>query len=128
MVLCFCTECADIVWRIDFYWGSTLIIRKEIDYSTYSLSELEEAWLSVDDYAYPERAIEIYTRLKSMEKEEEGDDAQSPNEFVNLLSRFFQPHTFADTTFSDELLEQSNAEMKEIRVKAMIESRGKVGS
>lgn len=62
------------------------------------------------------------------EEAEERDDAQHSNEVVNLLSRFFRPHTFADTTFSDELLEQSNAEMKEIRVQAMIESRGKVSS
>lgn len=32
----------------------------EINYLNYSLQELREAWITVDDYTYPERAIEVY--------------------------------------------------------------------
>ncbi|QTL34394.1 hypothetical protein [Pseudoalteromonas viridis] len=110
-----------------------MILRKDIDYSTYSLSELKEAWLSVDDYAYPERAIEIYTRIKNLEPEDdkgtaEGGAEEATHWFEDLLSFIFKPrNNFPDTTFSDELLEQSNAEMKEQRVLAMIEARRKAG-
>ncbi|WP_125719143.1 hypothetical protein [Pseudoalteromonas rubra] len=108
-----------------------MIIRKDIDYSTYSLSELKEAWLSVDDYAYPERAIELYTRIKSLEPEDDKEAAESGTEEVthwlkDLLCFLFKTRTsFIETTFCDELLEHSNAEMKEQRVLAMIEARRK---
>lgn len=36
-----------------------------IDFSKYSIKELHEAWISIDDHAYPDRAIEIYQLLKA---------------------------------------------------------------
>ncbi|WP_105258890.1 hypothetical protein [Pseudoalteromonas sp. T1lg88] len=36
-----------------------------IDFSKYTVKELHEACISIDDCAYPERAIEIYQRLKA---------------------------------------------------------------
>ncbi|MCO7190363.1 MULTISPECIES: hypothetical protein [unclassified Pseudoalteromonas] len=108
-----------------------MILRKDIDYSTYSLSELKEAWLSVDEDAYPERAIELYTHIKSLEPEDdketaEGEVEEATHWLEDLLCFLFKPRSnFVDTTFSDELLEQSNAEMKEQRVLAMIEAKRK---
>ncbi len=90
----------------------------EIDFSTYSLKELREAWISIDDYVYPDRAIEIYLRLKKVESETEEvhflDNA--PNWLIRLLRVFFRPPKFYETTFSDVLLEESNTEMKEERI------------
>lgn len=95
-----------------------------IDFSTYSLKELREAWISIDDYAYPDRAIEIYLRLKEIEsKPEEHFLDKAPNWVITLLRILFRPPAFYETTFSDVLLEQSNAEMKEERVKKLIVNR-----
>ena len=38
----------------------------EVDYLNYSLQELHEAWMTIDDYAYPERAITVYQLLKML--------------------------------------------------------------
>jgi hypothetical protein len=46
-----------------------MISATQIDFTNYSLKELREAWLSIDDYAYPDRAIEIYLRLKRKESD-----------------------------------------------------------
>ncbi|MEP1385084.1 MAG: hypothetical protein ABJK64_14985 [Paraglaciecola sp.] len=94
----------------------------EIDFSTYSLKELREAWISIDDYVYPDRAIEIYLLLKKVESETEDVHflGNAPNWVVTLLRIFFRPPKLYETTFSDVLLEESNAEMKEQRVKELI--------
>jgi hypothetical protein len=94
----------------------------EIDFSTYSLKELREAWISIDDYVYPDRAIEIYLRLKQAESETEAVNFfdNTPDWFIRLLQIFFRPPKFYETTFSDVLLEESNAEMKEERIKKLI--------
>lgn len=96
-----------------------------IDFSTYSLKELREAWLTIDDYLYPDRAIEIYLRLKQMESEVEEVNPldKAPNWFIDILSFFYRPPKFYETTFNDELLEQSNADMKEERIKILISER-----
>ena len=94
----------------------------KINFSSYSLKELREAWISIDDYEYPDRAIEIYLRLKEVESETEEEHFldNAPNWVITLLRIFFRPPKFYETTFSDVLLEQSNAEMKEQRVKKLI--------
>jgi hypothetical protein len=102
-----------------------MISATQIDFTNYSLKELREAWLSIDDYAYPDRAIEIYLRLKRKESEPTDEHLfdKAPSWAIGLLRFFFRPPKFYETTFSDVLLEESNAEMKELRIKKLIANR-----
>lgn len=102
----------------------------EINFSNYSLNELREAWLSIDDYTYPDRAVEIYLRLNKMESEtvQENFLDSAPNWVIRLMRFFYRPPSFHETTFDDVLLEESNAKMKEKRVKKLIEARNLNGN
>lgn len=92
------------------------------NFCDYSLGDLREAWLSIDDYAFPDRAIEIYQRLKKAESEtaEKHVLDNAPSWFTSVLRMFIRPPRFYETTFSDVLLEKRNAEMKEERVVKLI--------
>ena len=101
------------------------------NYDDYSLKELREAWLYVDDSSHPERAVEIYQRLKSIESsnvKEENPLDSLPDWVVSVISFFYRPPKFYETTFSDVLLEESNADMKEERVKKLIATRASSGT
>ncbi|TMO78860.1 hypothetical protein CWC16_14750 [Pseudoalteromonas sp. S3776] len=95
----------------------------EINYLNYSLQELREAWIAVDDYTYPERAIEVYKLLKNLEiKASENYRDTSSTWVVSMLRNFNKPKIL-DPTFSDVLLEESSAMMKEKRVIKLIAER-----
>ena len=96
----------------------------EINYLNYSLQELREAWIAVDDYTYPERAIEVYKLLKNLEikASEENYCDTSSAWVVSMLRNFNKPKIF-DPAFSDVLLEESSAMMKEKRVIKLIAER-----
>ncbi|TQF67593.1 hypothetical protein [Pseudoalteromonas luteoviolacea] len=101
-------------------------MKRKIDYSGYSQSDLEEAWLSVDDHQHPERAIEIYIRLQNFEKEQVESKQESKNNWflkaIGALFKYQYKTSCFDVTLSDSLLEESNAQMKAKRVLALIES------
>lgn len=93
------------------------------DYANYSLKELREAWLRIDDTNHPERAIEVYQRIKALEasnvKEENLLDSL-PEWVISILRFLYRPPRFYETSFSDVLTEEHNAEMKEERIKKRI--------
>ncbi|ASM50865.1 hypothetical protein PESP_a2982 [Pseudoalteromonas espejiana DSM 9414] len=96
----------------------------EINYLNYSLQELREAWITVDDYTYPERAIEVYKLLKKSEiKASEENHCDTSSTWVLSMLRNFNKPKKLDPTFSDVLLEESSATMKEQRVIKLIAER-----
>ncbi|KTF17467.1 hypothetical protein [Pseudoalteromonas sp. H103] len=96
----------------------------DIDYLNYSLQELREAWMTIDDYTYPERAIKVYQLLKSAEAKASEDNYSNASStwVVSVLRNFSRPRLY-DPSFSDILLEESSATMKEQRVINLIAER-----
>jgi hypothetical protein len=96
----------------------------EVDYLNYSLQELHEAWMTIDDYAYPERAIKVYQLLKNAEAKATEDNSSNASStwVVSVLRNFSRPRLY-NPSFSDILLEESSARMKEQRVIKLIAKR-----
>ena len=65
----------------------------EVDYLNYSLQELHEAWMTIDDYAYPERAIRVYQLLKNAEAKATEDNSSNASStwVVSVLRNFSRP-------------------------------------
>ncbi|MEO2278857.1 hypothetical protein [Pseudoalteromonas pernae] len=93
-----------------------------IDFSKYTVKELHEAWISIDDYAYPERAIEIYKRLKA-HGEEAYDDSYEGGNFLEEARRFITTTILFDPITSDMQLDNDLARMKEQRVLELIRAQ-----
>jgi hypothetical protein len=88
-----------------------------IDFSTYTIKELHEAWTSIDEEAYPSRAIELYERLNSAGEPLFEEELES----VGILGGILQ--FFGGGLGSDIVLDNTLCRMKEERVKKMIELR-----
>lgn len=91
-----------------------------IDFSKYSIKELHEAWISIDDHAYPDRAIEIYQLLKAHGEEahiEVGDSTLD-----EIAHHFFGLNISGGVFGAEVVLENDLARMKEQRVLSLIKA------
>ncbi len=93
-----------------------------IDFSKYTVKELHEAWISIDDYAYPERAIEIYQRLKAHGEQVHDDSYEKGNSLEETL-RFVTTTLLFEPITSDMQLDNDLARMKEQRVLELIRAQ-----
>lgn len=98
-----------------------------VDLSDYSLKELNEAWISIDDHAYPDRAIEIYKLLKASGEAAfyEEPELEHGGFLSKVLNYIFSPTMHGCLIAADIELENDLARMKEQRVLALISSSKK---
>lgn len=92
-----------------------------IDFSKYSIKELHEAWISIDDHSYPERAIEIYQLLKAHGQKAHIEELEFESVWDEVVHFFFSPRISGGLIGADVELENDLARMKEQRVLALIE-------
>ena len=57
------------------------------DISNYTLDELKEAFASIDDKKYPDRAIQLYIRMKALEKNRTIKESEKEPSFVNFIKK-----------------------------------------
>lgn len=91
----------------------------DIDFSKYNEQELKEAWTSIDDYRFPDRAIQIYRLLI-----ERGYSAHEESEYDDsiLSNILFMLKPFLGGFLQDMVEENDRCREKEQRVLALIES------
>lgn len=94
----------------------------DIDFTKYSVKELKEAWISIDDHAYPDRAIEIYQLLKANGEAAFYEEPELEQEgfLSTVLHYVFSPRISGGLIAADVELENDLARMKEQRVLALI--------
>ncbi|MDC9527843.1 hypothetical protein PSH54_20415 [Pseudoalteromonas sp. Angola-30] len=95
-----------------------------IDFSIYTINELQEAWASIDDEAYPDRAIELYQRLK-LAGQPLYDDQEGELGVLRSIFQIFSGVSSGVGSFGSDIeLENTLCRMKEERVRKLIEFRG----
>jgi hypothetical protein len=96
----------------------------EINYSKYTIDELREAWSTVDDISYPERAIEIFKLMQ--QHEQNNHNVQELREtFWDKLLYFFRPRGLnAIPILMDLEMEENAIREKTVRVENLIKQHG----
>lgn len=95
-----------------------------IDFTKYSIEELHEAWISIDDHAFPERAIEIYQLLKANGQDAHIEEPDYESVWGEIIHSFFRLRISGGSIAADVELENDLARMKEQRVLTLLESKG----
>ncbi len=91
-------------------------------YDDYSVKELFEAWLSVDDETYPDRAVELYTRLKAAGHAAYEKEPPPGNVWDEMID-FVLPKLIGEPITTDMALQNDLAREKAQRVLALIHAR-----
>jgi hypothetical protein len=94
----------------------------KIDYAQYTDEELEDLWQQIDDYHYPERAVDIYL-VTHKRKIERFDNQPEYSSFEDELMAFLSYTNNRNGIEVEYQYQQRELSAKEKRIKTLIESR-----
>ncbi len=94
----------------------------KIDYAEYTDEELEDVWQQIDDYHYPERAVDIYLAMHKRNIER-FDNRPEFSSFEDELMAYLSYTNNRNGNEAEYQYQQRELSAKEKRIVKLIENR-----